>query len=59
MSAAPKKDGIVLVPFVGTGAECAAAKTLGKNYIGFEINPDYVEMAKKFVDSIKTAQKLF
>lgn len=59
MSASPKKDGVVLVPFVGTGAECAAAKALGQNYIGFEINPDYVEMAKKFVDSIKTSQKLF
>lgn len=52
LSASPKRDGIILVPFVGTGAECAAAKILGQNYIGFEINPDYVKMAKKYVDSM-------
>lgn len=58
-SASHGKNGIVLIPFVGTGAECAAAKTLGQNYIGFEINPDYIKMANKFVDSIKVNQKLF
>src|SRR3989338_6965842 len=31
-SAMPKKGGIVLVPFVGSGAECAAAKELNQNY---------------------------
>ncbi|MBU2495231.1 MAG: site-specific DNA-methyltransferase [Candidatus Omnitrophica bacterium] len=41
-SAMPKKDGVVLVPFVGTGSECAAAKELGQSYVGFEINPDYI-----------------
>jgi site-specific DNA-methyltransferase (adenine-specific) len=30
-STMPKKDGVVLVPFVGSGAECAAAKELGQN----------------------------
>ena len=59
LSASPKKDGVVLVPFVGTGAECVATKMLGQNFIGFEINPDYVRMANKFVDSIKTIKKLF
>ncbi|HBB49321.1 TPA: hypothetical protein DEQ22_00815 [Candidatus Nomurabacteria bacterium] len=59
LSASPKKDGVVLVPFVGTGSECAAAKALGQNYIGFEINPDYVKMAEKFIDSIKINPKLF
>jgi site-specific DNA-methyltransferase (adenine-specific) len=58
-STMPKKDGVVLVPFVGSGAECAAAKELGQNYIGFEINPDYVKLAEAVVASVKTAQKLF
>jgi site-specific DNA-methyltransferase (adenine-specific) len=58
LSAMPKKDGIVLVPFVGTGSECAAAKELGQSYIGFEINPDYVKIAKKFVDSVTYTPKL-
>ena len=58
-SAMPKKDGVVLVPFVGTGSECAAAKELGQSYIGFEINPDYVRLAEKMIDNKKTFAKLF
>jgi len=58
-SAMPKKDGVVLIPFVGTGAECAAAKELGQNYIGFEINPDYIKIAEKTISSVRTVSKLF
>ena len=54
-----KKDGVVLVPFVGTGSECAAAKELGQSYIGFEINPDYVRLAEKMVGDKKSVAKLF
>lgn len=59
LSAMPKKDGIVLVPFVGTGSECAAAKELGQAYIGFEINPDYIKIAQKFVSATNCTPKLF
>ena len=58
-SAMPKKDGVVLVPFVGSGSECAAAKELGQSYIGFEINPDYVRLAEKMIDAKKMVAKLF
>jgi site-specific DNA-methyltransferase (adenine-specific) len=58
-SAAPAKNGVVLVPFVGTGSECAVAKELNQNYIGFEINPDYVKIAEKTIASVKVKQKLF
>jgi site-specific DNA-methyltransferase (adenine-specific) len=58
-SAMPKKDGVILVPFVGTGSECAVAKELGQSYIGFEINPDYVRLAEKMVDNKKLIAKLF
>ncbi len=58
-SAMPKKDGVVLVPFVGTGSECAAAKELGHSYIGFEINPDYVRIAKKTINDTKKIARLF
>jgi site-specific DNA-methyltransferase (adenine-specific) len=59
LSSMPKKDGVVLVPFVGTGSECAAAKELGQSYIGFEINPDYIKIAKKFINSKTYTPKLF
>lgn len=50
-SAAPKKGGVVLVPFAGTGSECVVAKELGLDYIGYEINPEYVQLARKFIAS--------
>lgn len=58
-SAMSKKNGVVLVPFVGTGSECVAAKELGQSYIGFEINPDYVRLAEKIIDNTKIIPKLF
>ena len=58
MSATPKKNGVVLVPFVGTGSECVAAKELEQNYIGFEINPDYIKMAETYLKNTKIIPKL-
>ncbi len=58
-SARPGKEGVVLVPFVGSGSECVAAKELEQNYIGFEINPDYVRIAKKWLKETKVMKTLF
>src|SRR3989344_3217581 len=58
LSAMPKKDGVILVPFVGTGSECVAAKELGQSYIGFEIKPDYVRIAEKFLKFTNFVPKL-
>lgn len=44
---------IVLVPFVGSGSECVAAKKLGCNFIGFEINPDYIAIAYERLSEIE------
>ena len=33
--------------FLGSGTTCVAAKELGRKYIGFEIDKDYYEIAKK------------
>jgi site-specific DNA-methyltransferase (adenine-specific)/adenine-specific DNA-methyltransferase len=35
----------VLIPFVGSGSECVAAAQEGRGFIGFELNPDYVQVA--------------
>ena len=48
-SAMPHKNGVVLIPFVGSGSECVVAKELGLSYIGFELNPDYVKIAEKWL----------
>ena len=38
---------LLVVPFVGSGSECVMAKKLNVNFIGFEINPVYVELSNK------------
>lgn len=37
----------VLDPFMGSGTTAIACKLTGRNYVGFEINPDYIEIANK------------
>ena len=37
----------VLDPFCGSGTTCLAAARLGRHYIGYEIQPDYVTLAEK------------
>ena len=37
----------LVVPFAGSGSECVAAKNLKVNFIGYEINPEYVDLCNK------------
>ena len=57
-SARPRNKGVVLVPFVGSGSECVAAKTLGLDYIGFEINKDYIEIAETAIKNARPESTL-
>jgi site-specific DNA-methyltransferase (adenine-specific) len=41
------EDTLVVVPFAGSGSECLSAKNNGVNFIGFEINNDYVIIANQ------------
>lgn len=41
------KDGIVLDPFGGSGTTGAVAREFGRNFILFELNPDYVKIAER------------
>ena len=43
-------QGIVLDPFIGSGTTAAVAKSLGRNYIGIELNPDYLDLIKNRVN---------
>lgn len=45
-SCMPMEGGLLLVPFAGVGSECVSAKRVGLNFIGFEINPDYIKIAE-------------
>jgi site-specific DNA-methyltransferase (adenine-specific) len=42
---------IVLDPFVGTGTTAIAAKRLGRNYIAIDIDPKYVEITNKKLET--------
>lgn len=41
------RKGVVLDPFCGTGTTLVAAKLLGHKYIGIDISPSYIEIAKQ------------
>ena len=44
----------ILIPFVGSGSECVAAAMEGRGHIGFELNPDYVAIARSRLAECKT-----
>jgi len=44
--------GTVLDPFCGAGTTGLVAKKLGHDFIGIELNPDYVAMATKRINSV-------
>jgi len=50
--AACPPGGIVVDPMVGSGTTCAVAKALGRHYIGVDLNPEYVEIARKRVQQV-------
>jgi len=41
------KDDLVLDPFIGSGTTAIASKLLRRNYVGYELNKDYIEIANK------------
>lgn len=43
---------IVLDPFVGSGTTCLAAKRDGRHYIGYETNPQYIQLANNRLNVI-------
>lgn len=43
-------NGVVLDPFMGTGTTAVAAKNLGWNYIGYDIDPEYVKFSQERVE---------
>jgi site-specific DNA-methyltransferase (adenine-specific) len=47
IKAGSRKGGIVLDPFFGSGTTGSVAKKLGRDYIGIELNPEYIKIAEK------------
>jgi len=50
---------LVLIPFAGSGTECAMSLKEDRNFIGFDIEKKYVDMANKRCYKIKSEPTLF
>lgn len=46
------KGEVVLDPFMGSGTTAVAALLTGRHFVGYEINPEYVELAYARIDRI-------
>jgi site-specific DNA-methyltransferase (adenine-specific) len=40
------RDDVVLDPFCGSGTTCLVASNLGRHFVGYEVEPKYVRLAK-------------
>ena len=47
-----QKGGIVLDPFFGSGTTGLVAKQNERNFVGIELNKDYIEIAKRRLEGI-------
>lgn len=49
----PLGDGVVLDPFAGSGSTLAAAEAVGYRSIGIEMDPSYVEVARRGIPALR------
>jgi site-specific DNA-methyltransferase (adenine-specific) len=52
------ENDIVLDPFSGTGTTAISAKRLGRKYIGFELDKQYVEISQKKLEKVEPNFKI-
>lgn len=61
LAAAPNGDDshrVILDPFAGSGTTCVAAKETGMQYIGYEIDDEYVEVARERIARAEAKPRL-
>ena len=56
---ATNENDIVLDPFVGTGTTAIAAKKLGRHYIGFDVDNDYIDITKDKLNNVESINILY
>ena len=49
--AAPHEPGLVLDPFMGSGTTAIAAEKLGRDWLGIELNPEYIGLAEERIQT--------
>lgn len=53
------KDDIVLDPFMGSGTTAISALKTGRNFVGYEISPEYKIIAERRINSFVNQESLF
>jgi site-specific DNA-methyltransferase (adenine-specific) len=53
---ASRPGDLVLDPFAGSGTTLAVAKRLGRDYIGFELSPEYAEQIRRRLEQVAIAE---
>lgn len=56
LSIATDEGDLVLDPFCGSGSTCVAAKSMNRNFIGVDKNPDAVKLAEKRLKEMKISE---
>jgi site-specific DNA-methyltransferase (adenine-specific) len=51
-----RKGQIVLDPFIGSGSTAIACKRLKRQFIGFEVNKEYVELSNRRLQEAWTSE---
>lgn len=46
-------------PFMGSGTTAMTCLQLGKNYIGSELNPEYIKIANKRINAFEAQETIF
>ena len=54
-----KETDIVLDPFMGSGTTAIACMEAKKQWIGFELEQEYIDIAQKRIDLFNSQPKLF
>ena len=54
-----RENDLVIVPFAGSGTECAMSVKEKRRFVGFEITPKHAEMSNKRVEKILKEPTLF
>jgi site-specific DNA-methyltransferase (adenine-specific) len=44
------RDDLVLDPFVGSGSTLIAAAKTGRRYVGYDLDPDYIDVARRRIE---------
>jgi len=51
------RPGLVLDPFLGSGTTAAVAERLGRDWLGIELKPEYVEMAMERIHAGRASRE--